>query len=124
MRVWIQIAVAVLGLVSAVTHASAAEVWSGSWINRFEEASAEWVFELPEGQGELEGTLRVGQASSSVKARREGVWLEVTWTDAEGRITQARGVVGEGHWRGLTISGGGGRMVEYGRFVLRRQTAK
>lgn len=124
MKTWIRMRdLTAAWLLSAVTGAcdvQAGEVWSGTWSNRFEETTAEWVLELPEGQGEVQGTVSVGQASSSVKARREGVWLEVTWTDAEGRITQARGVIGEGEWRGLTLSGGGGRMVEYGRFALKR----
>ncbi len=59
-----------------------------------------------------------------LKARREGTWLEVTWTDAKGRVTQARGVIGEGQWRALTLSDGGGWMVEYGRFVLGRKTER
>ncbi len=118
--------VIVAGLVSFVSGASVAragEVWSGSWTNRFEDTNAEWVLELPDGAGEIEGTLRVGaeQAKVPVKARREGAWLEVTWTDAEGKITQARGVIGDGEWRGLTISGGGGRMVAYGRFAMKRK---
>ena len=117
--------VIVAGLVSVlggVSAARAGEVWSGSWINRFEETKAEWVFELPEAAGETDGTLRVGaeRAKLPVKARREGAWLEVTWTDAEGKITQARGVIGDGEWRGLTLSGGGGRMVEYGRFTMKK----
>ena len=104
--------------------ARAGDVWEGVWTNRFEDMKAEWVIELPDGAGELEGTLRAGQASWTVKARREGVWLEVTWTDAKGRVTQARGVIGEGQWRALTLSDGGGWMVEYGRFVLGRKTER
>lgn len=101
--------------------AQAGEVWAGEWSSRFEETKEQWVLELPEGAGELEGTLRVGEASCKVKARREGAWVEATWTDADGCITQARGVDGQGEWRGLTISGGGGRMVAYGRFALKRK---
>ena len=127
MRIWTRMrGVIVAGLVSFVSGASGAragEVWSGSWTNRFEDTKAEWVLELPDGAGEIEGALRVGaeQAKMPVKARREGAWLEVTWTDGEGKITQARGVIGDGEWRGLTISGGGGRMVAYGRFALKRK---
>ena len=113
----------VLAVVAGISGARAGEVWSGEWINRFAETKEAWVLDLPDGQGEAEGTLQAGRATASVKARREGAWLEVTWTDAEGRITQARGVIGEGEWRGLTLSGGGGRMVEYGRFALRRRDA-
>jgi len=124
LRIRLHRAVVAMGVVVfGVSGAWAGEVWSGTWSNRFAETKEEWVLELPDGQGEVEGTVRVGQASSPVKARREGAWLEVTWTDAQGRITQARGVVGDGEWRGLTLSGGGGRMVEYGRFVLTRKQA-
>ena len=53
MRTWTRMrGVIVAGLVSFVSGASVAragEVWSGSWINRFEDAKAEWVFELPDG---------------------------------------------------------------------------
>lgn len=111
----------VLAVLAGVPGARAGEVWAGLWSSRFEEVKTEWVLELPEDSEEIEGTLRIGeeQARLPVKARREGAWIEVTWTDAEGRSTQARGVIGDGEWRGLTISGGGGRIVEYGRFALR-----
>lgn len=123
MTTWIRMLGVGVVLLSGASRARAGEVWTGAWENRFEDTKEEWVLELPDGMGEIEGTLRAGKTTSPVKARREGAWLEVTWTDAEGRITQARGVVGEGEWRGLTLSGGGGRMVEYGRFVLKRKTA-
>lgn len=127
MKTWIRVrSVFVVGLVwvgAGPTVAQAADVWAGTWISRFEETKEEWTLELAAGAGEVEGTMRVGEVSRKVKARREGAWLEVTWTDAEGRITQARGVIGEGEWRGLTLSGGGGRTVEYGRFALKRKAS-
>ncbi len=125
MKMWIQLrGVVVAGIFSlgaGLPEGWTADVWAGEWSSRFEETKEQWVLELPEGAGELEGTLRVGEASWKVKARREGAWIEVTWTDADGRITQARGADGDGEWRGLTLSGGGGRMVEYGRFALKRK---
>lgn len=124
MKTWIRlrrvVLVGLLSLGAGLPVGRTAEVWAGEWSSRFDDTKAEWVLELPEGSGELEGVLRVGEASWKVKARREGAWIEATWTDADGRITQARGVNGGGEWRGLTLSGGGGRLVEYGRFALKR----
>lgn len=99
--------------------AVANRVWRGVWSNRFGETQTEWVLELPERTGEVAGTLRSGESAWAVTGKREGAWLELTWKDTDGRTIQARGVMGGGQWRGLTLSGGSGHLVEYGRFALR-----
>lgn len=101
---------------------AADSVWSGTWSDRFGETQAEWTLELAEGAHEVAGTLRSGGSTWTVTGKREGAWLELTWKDADGRTIQARGVAGDGQWRGLTLSGGGGHLVEYGRFALRLRT--
>lgn len=108
-------------LATATAWAADAGRWRGAWENRFEETRGEWVIELPDTQGEVAGVVRIGDTRLEAKGRREGAWLELSWTDAEGRITQARGVVSGASWKGTTISGGGGRLVEYGRFSLKRE---
>lgn len=111
------------GLLSIAADLCAAggPTWRGAWENRFEGARIAWVFVLPDAQGDVAGTLSAGDAILEVNGRREGPWLELTWKDAEGRTTQIRGVVSGASWRGTSISGGGGRLVEYGRFSLVRE---
>lgn len=107
-------------LMAAGEEPAGGVIWRGGWMNRFGETQIEWVLELPDRAGEVAGILRSGETMWTVTGKREGAWLELTWKDADGRTTQARGVVGAGQWRGLTLSGGGGHVVEYGRFAVRR----
>lgn len=92
-----------------------AEAWKAEWGNRFTDKRGEWVFAWTVTGAVVSGTVIVDGVTIPVEGRREGAWLEVSWTDAEGRITQVRGVAGGGEWRGTVLSGGGGRLVEYGR---------
>jgi hypothetical protein len=105
-------------------EAGARSRWEGEWSSRFGESRAEWVLELEESvAGVVKGTLRGGETTREVEGTREGAWLELRWKEADGRSTQARGVAGAGEWRGLTISGGKGGLVEYGRFALKLKPA-
>lgn len=109
---WIIFLAAVLPLRAADP---AAETWKGEGHSRFSDERVEWVFELVAKGGAIEGTVTEGAKSLPVTGSREGVWMELTWKDTGGKVTQARGVVAEGEWRGLVISGGGGALIEYGR---------
>lgn len=91
------------------------ETWKAEWRNRFTETKGEWVFVWTERAGELNGTVTVDGVSHTLAGKRDGSWWELNWKDAEGRMTQVRGAGGSGEWRGVVLSGGGGRLVEYGR---------
>ena len=98
---------------------TARETWKAEWSSRFSDLKGEWLIELKQGDGVSTGTVKADGVSHELTAKREGSWLELSWKDKEGRITQVRAVSGAGEWRGVVFSGGGGRWVEYGRMSAR-----
>ena len=91
------------------------ETWRGEGHSRFTGERVEWMLVLKVNGNDIEGTITEGTKSLPVTGTREGVWMELAWKDDAGKITQVRGVVAEGEWKGLVLSGGGGALVEYGR---------
>lgn len=100
---------------AAMPGAMPVETWRAEWRNRLGGQRGEWVFAWTMTGAVLNGTVTVDGVAIPLEGKRDGAWLELGWTDAEGRVTQVRAVLGGGEWRGAVMSGGGGRLVEYGR---------
>ncbi len=97
-----------------------AETWQAEWSNRFADQKGEWVFVWTDRAGVLSGTVVVDGVSHALEGTRNGSWWELSWKNAEGRVTQVRAAGGAGEWRGAVLSGGDGGLVAYGRVSARR----
>lgn len=66
----------------------------------------------------IEAPLKAGRFS--VEGTKRGAWCEVICRYEDGTRTVFRGVVDERGYRGTFIYGGGGQLVQYGRFEAAR----
>jgi hypothetical protein len=98
----------------------AGEVWKGTWKPALVGGEKSLTLTLTRTEGEAAGTVEIDGQTLTVTGKIEGAWREMVWKDAAGRVTQFRGVATGGTWSGLTLSGGDGRLVEYGRVKITR----
>jgi predicted secreted hydrolase len=98
----------------------AAEVWNGTWKPALAGSERAMILTLTRTKDEVAGTVEVDGQTLPVTGKIEGAWRELLWKDAAGRVTQFRGVANGRTWFGLTLSGGDGRLVEYGRVKITR----
>lgn len=98
----------------------AAEVWKGTWKAANAGSEKSMTLTLTRTEAEIAGTVEIDGQTLVVTGKIEGAWREVVWKDAAGRITQFRGVASGATWTGLTIAGGDGRLVDYGRVKVIR----
>ncbi len=102
----------------------APETFQGTIENTTHALSAPGRFELTfDGENvrgflTIEAPLRAGRFS--VEGTRRGAWCEVICRYDDGTRTVFRGVIDERGYRGTFIYGGGGQLVQYGRFAAAR----
>lgn len=97
-----------------------ARVFAGHVVNTTHDVKAAARFEL-EFHGEavrgflvVEPPLKAGRWP--VEGRRRGAWCEVACRQEEDTRTVFRGVLDDTGYRGTFVFGGGGQLVQYGRF--------
>jgi len=110
----------ILAATGGPAAAPEARVLAGHVMNTTHDVRAAARFEL-EFEGEtvhgflvVEPPLKAGRWP--VEGRRRGAWCEVVCRQEEGTRTVFRGVLNETGYRGTFIFGGGGQLVQYGRF--------
>ena len=101
-------------------RSTASEVWKGKWQPANVGSEKPMTLTLTRTEEEVAGTVEIDGQTLVVTGKIEGAWREVVWKDAAGRVTQFRGVASGATWTGLTIAGGDGRLVDYGRVKVIR----
>lgn len=102
----------------------AVELFAGTIENTTHAVTAPGVFALTfEGEAvrgflTVEAPLKAGRFP--VEGTRRGAWCEVICRYDDGTRTVFRGVVDERGYRGTFVFGGGGQLVQYGRFETAR----
>lgn len=100
------------------------EVHRGTIENTTHTVSAAAVFELTfdgetvRGFLTVEAPLKAGRFP--IEGTRRGAWCEVVCPYGDGSRTVFRGVIDERSYRGTFVYGGGGELVQYGRFETAR----
>jgi hypothetical protein len=105
---------------AGIARAAAAETttWNATLTNRTQSTTTLARLVLRQDGTKLTGTATLEGKELKVEGTRNGAWIELVWTDANGRITQLRAVLSRVDARGTFISGGGGNLVDYGRVLI------
>ncbi|MBL9204484.1 MAG: hypothetical protein JNN01_05330 [Opitutaceae bacterium] len=105
----------------APVRSTAAEVWKGAWRAALPGSEKPITLSLSQTtDGGISGTVEIDGQTLGVSGRIEGAWRELVWKDSAGCLTQFRGVASGSTWSGLTLAGGDGRLVDYGRVKVTR----
>lgn len=122
---WILSLVLVTALhAAAPASAPVVESFKGTIENTTHAVSGAGLFELTfEGEAvrgflTIEAPLKAGRFS--VEGTKRGAWCEVICRYDDGTRTVFRGVIDDRGYRGTYVYGGGGQLVQYGRFEASR----